>query len=143
MSKMINFLRKHRAKLIANAAYEIVSPGFYVKSPVIRYRIDYDSNGYIYIYIFNGYKIKITLGDELNGDRMTVLEAQRIEMSALEPSDYLITSYHGGDWDKVIFGTHRDVRTTRKEFENKKFVPLEYWQPAQKFQVVSGGEEDE
>lgn len=139
---MFKMFEVKKAQRLAEAAWEIVSPGPYINSPVIRYRIDYDSNGYIYVYIIHGYQIKITLGDELNGDRVTVLEAKR-EGNASGALWYNIDSYHHGKWDKIVLDTCKNLQITRRESIANKFVALDKFEPAQKLHVVLGGKENE
>ena len=122
------------ARKMANTAWEIINPG-YIDSPEIKYHIELDGKDYLNIIIELGYKLKITIGDELNGDRLTVLEALKLNNNlGFKPQ-----SFHEGDWCRVLRLTRRDVLKARRKARITAFAPIKKTTPMQKFKVVLGG----
>ncbi len=131
------FFAKRKAQRIANEAWEILKPG-YVDSPVIRYRIE-DGNDYIDIILSFRYQIKIVIGDELNGDRITLLDAFRITPTPLETlgEKFIINEFHSGDWTAKISETLRQVQADRKATEHMKFDELVKVKAKESFTAIS------
>ena len=82
-----------------------------------------------------GYKLKIIIGDELNGDRLTVLEALRMN----DALGFIIKEFHDGHWAKALQSTHKDVLKARHEARVNAFTPLKETTPEHEFKIVLGG----
>ena len=121
-----------KAERIAKAAWEIVDLG-YNTSPEIKYRIVSKDGSYIGIYIEYGFRLKIALGDRLNGDRMTVLEAKRYRLSS--GYGFTIDTFHAGEWGKKVIEVCKDLRTSRKLHKVRHFAPADKVEPAKVMKV--------
>lgn len=123
-----------KAEKLANTAWEIINPG-YIDSPEIRYRIKLEGEDYLDIVIMLGYKLKVVIGDELNGDRIAVLEAIRLN-NAL---GFHVESFHEGAWCKTIQATHKNVLKARHEARTRAFAPIQETTPIQRLKLIIGG----
>ena len=123
---------EHKAKKMANAAWEIINPG-YIDSPEIKYHIELEGENYLNIVIELGYKLKIVVGDKLNGDRMIVLEALKLNNNL----GFVINAFHEGDWCKTIQETHKNALKARHEARIEALAPLE--KKPKKFRLILGG----
>lgn len=123
-----------KAEKMANTAWEIINPG-YIDSPEIRYSIKINEADYINIVIELGYKLKVVISDKLNGDRLTVLEALKMNNNL----GFFVEEFYEGQWCKTLRSTHKDVLKARHEARTKVFAPLIETAPVQKFKVILGG----
>ena len=121
-----------KAEWIPRAAWEIVDLG-YTTSPEIKYRIMYEDGSYVCIYVEYGFRLKITIGDRLNGDRMTVLKAKRYRLTT--GYGFVIDTFHAGEWGKKILGTRKDLRSSRRQHKVRHFVPADKVEPAKVMKV--------
>ncbi len=121
-----------KAKRVAKAAWEIVNPG-YIDSPVVRYRLKHDDD-HLDLTITLGYCLEISIGDKLNGKRMTMLRAKRVK----QINDYIIDEFHDGDWTKFIFDALDKARKTRKDARKLDFESLAKMKAKESFTIVKG-----
>ena len=122
-----------KAKRVAKAAWEIINPG-YIDSPVVRYRLNHGED-HIDLTITLGYCLEVSIGDSLNGKRMTMLKAKRVK----QINDYIIDVFHDGDWTKFIFDALNEARKTRKDARKLDFESLAKMKAKESFAVVDGG----